>query len=62
MSFGVLWGVGVVLVGVVWICKRKVGVGIEGRKPAFYVTGPAAIFLGAIAIPIGLYVIRSSFY
>jgi hypothetical protein len=47
-------GVGMVVVGVVWIRRRSVGVGIEGREPAFFVKGRGAVLIGAVTIGLGL--------
>ncbi len=58
MQFGwnQLWGALAMLVGVYWILKRKVPVGIEGRPPSFHVAGKWAVLLGIVAIVIGLVV------
>jgi hypothetical protein len=51
-----LWGSGLIVVGVVWIRKREVEVGVAGRPPAFFVRGRAAVVCGAIVIAIGVVV------
>jgi hypothetical protein len=43
-----------IFVGIVWIVKKKIPVGVEGREPLFHLKGNATIFLGAIIVIIGL--------
>ena len=49
-----IWGIGVIGVGIYWIVRRNVPVGIEGYPSSFYVKGKGAILLGVVAILIGL--------
>lgn len=55
MQFGweQIWSGGLIAVGVYWIIKRNVAVGIEGRAPSFYVKGKGAVLLGIAAILVG---------
>lgn len=50
-------GMGVIAAGIYWIITRRVGIGIEGRPPAFFVRGNAAVLLGVIAVLIGTYIL-----
>lgn len=56
MNFGwnQIWGFGVVIVGIVWILKKDIPVGIEGKGPSFYVKGKFAVGLGILTIMLGL--------
>ena len=56
MSTGwrLFFGLGVALVGVVWIVRRHVPVGIEGRPPSFQVRGWWAVALGILVVALGL--------
>lgn len=58
MSTGwqLIFGLGLIAVGVVWIFKREVPIGIEGRAPSFHARGIWAICLGVAAIVLGLIV------
>ena len=56
IEWNLVWGVGVILVGVYWVIKRSVPVGIEGRDPSFIAKGKWAVLLGIIAIILGLFV------
>jgi hypothetical protein len=40
--------------GVIW--KRRIGVGIRGRAPSFYINGAGAVLIGLLAILFGIYV------
>jgi hypothetical protein len=51
-----IWGIGAIGVGIYWIIRRNVPVGIEGYPSSFYVKGKGAIFMGVVAIIIGLIV------
>ena len=48
-----IWGTGVIAVGIYWIIRSNVPVGIEGRPPAFHAKGKWAVLLGIVAIVIG---------
>ena len=52
-----IWGIVAVLTGVYYIFKRRIAVGIEGRRPWFYAEGMWAILIGAIVILLGIVVI-----
>jgi len=41
-------------VGVFWIVRRKVPVGVEGSPPSYFLTGRKAVIAGAVAIAIGI--------
>ena len=56
IEWNLIFGIGVILVGVYWIIKRSVPVGIEGRNPSFIAKGKWAVLLGSIAILLGLFV------
>ena len=56
IEWNLIWGVGVILVGIYWVIKRSVPVGIDGRKPSFIAKGKWAVLLGVAAIILGLYV------
>jgi len=56
LGWSQIWGSGVVLFGLVAIKRQNIPVGIEGRPASFYLTGKKAIFVGVIAIFIGLMV------
>jgi hypothetical protein len=43
-----------ILVGIVWISKKSIPVGIEGRKPSFHIKGNSTIFIGTIVVILGL--------
>lgn len=49
-----LFGLGIVVVGVVWILKLDVPIGIEGRAPIFHARGRWAVVLGVLAVALGL--------
>ena len=49
-------GIGVICVGIYWIVRRNVPVGIEGYPSSFYVKGKGAVLLGIVAILVGLIV------
>lgn len=49
-----LWGGLVAIVGLVWIYKGEVDVGIEGRPPSFRIAGAAARAAGALLAAVGL--------
>jgi hypothetical protein len=49
-----VWGLGAIALGIYWIVRRDVPVGVEGRSPAFHARGRWAVVLGAGAILVGL--------
>lgn len=51
-----IFGLVLMAVGVVWIFKREVPIGIEGEPPSFHARGVWAISLGILAIVLGLIV------
>ncbi len=54
------FGVIVIAVGVRWIVKRSVEVGIEGwAAPTFILRGGMAVLFGVLAILIGVYILAS---
>jgi hypothetical protein len=56
MSTGwrLFFGFVIVIVGVIWIVKGHVPIGIEGRPAAFHARGRWAVGLGVLAIILGL--------
>jgi len=46
-------GLAVMAVGVYWIVKRDVPIGIEGRPPSFHAKGRWAVVLGTAVIIVG---------
>jgi len=56
IEWNLIWGIGAILIGLYWVVKRSVPVGIEGRKPSYIAKGKYAVVLGITAIIIGLYV------
>jgi len=56
IEWNLIWGIGAVFIGVYWVIKRSVPVGIEGRKSSYIAKGKYAVLLGITAIIIGLYV------
>jgi hypothetical protein len=51
-----VWGVGLVAVGVCWLIRLNVPVGIEGRPASFHAKRKWAALLGIAAIVFGLVV------
>jgi hypothetical protein len=51
-----IWAGIVIVVGVRWIVRRKVDVGLEDRAPAWTLIGNRAVVLGVVAILIGVLV------
>ena len=51
-----IWGIIAIGVGIYWIIKREVPIGIEGRPPSYHARGKWAVLLGISAIIIGLIV------
>lgn len=47
-------GLILVLVGLHWVVKRNIPVGLEGRPPFFYLVGKWAVLAGLVAIVVGL--------
>lgn len=49
-------GNGVIAVGIYWIIKKDIPVGIEGSPASFHAKGKWAVLLGVVAVVIGLVV------
>jgi hypothetical protein len=49
-------GICAIVIGIVWIIKRNVPIGMEARPPSFYAKGKWAVILGILAIILGLFV------
>ncbi|MGB4065079.1 MAG: hypothetical protein WBK19_14740 [Azonexus sp.] len=47
-------GLILVVVGLHWVVKRNIPVGLEGRPPSFYLIGKWAVLAGLVAILAGL--------
>lgn len=47
-------GVACVATGLLWMIRRSVAVGIEGRPPSFYLGGFAAVITGAAMLAVGV--------
>jgi len=56
LGWNQIWGIGVIIVGIIWIIKRNVPIGVELRPPSFYAKGKWAILLGLFAIVLGLFI------
>ena len=56
LGWNQFWGFGVIVVGIAWLIKRKVSIGIEGRPTPYYAKGKWAVILGVFAIALGLFV------
>ena len=54
MGWSQVWGFGLVAVGVYWLVRHHVPIGIWGRPPSFHVRGKWAVILGIAAIVLGL--------
>jgi hypothetical protein len=54
LGWHVFVGLLVIGVGVFWIVRRKVPVGVEGSPPSYYLTGRKALAAGLVAIAIGI--------
>lgn len=39
IEWNLIWGIGAILIGVYWVIKRSVAVGIEGRKLSYIAKG-----------------------
>jgi hypothetical protein len=57
LRFSHIWSIALIAAGAYWLIKKKVGVGIEGRKPSFFVQGLWATIIGLIAIAVGVYLL-----
>lgn len=53
----VLWGGLLIGMGVYWIKKRSIGIGIEGRPAFFYIKGKGAIIWGILVIVAGVIIL-----
>ncbi|MEZ0233238.1 MAG: hypothetical protein ACAH12_10395 [Methylophilaceae bacterium] len=51
-----IWGFGLAFVGLVFLLRRKIDVGIQGRPTSYVVTGKWAIILSLLTIVLGLFV------
>jgi hypothetical protein len=47
-------GVACIAAGVLWIFRRSVPIGIEGRPPSYYLSGWIAIFAGLAIAAVGI--------
>lgn len=47
-------GAACVVIGIIWIGRRAIPIGIEGRAPSFYLRGRAAILSGIAMIAFGI--------
>lgn len=47
-------GVACVASGLLWMIRRSVAVGVEGRPPSFYLGGLAAFVVGAAMLAVGV--------
>lgn len=58
MSTGwrLIFGIGFAAIGICWIIKREIPIGIEGRPPSFHARGIWAVTLGVLAVVFGLVV------
>lgn len=52
-----VWSLGLIIIGIYIITKRKIEVGILGRPPVFYLKGRSAIIIGLLAVLVGLFVL-----
>lgn len=55
-AWRLIFGIGLAAVGMYWIIKREIPIGIEGRPPSFYARGIWAVGLGILAVVVGLVV------
>lgn len=49
-----IFGILLSITGVVWIVKRNIPVGIEGREPMFHLKGKISVLIGVIIMIIGI--------
>jgi len=52
-----VWSLGLIIIGVYVVSKRKLGVGILGRPASLCLRGPYAIIVGVLAITLGLFIL-----
>lgn len=57
INWDLVFGTLLIVTGFVWILKRSIPVGIEGKKPSFYVKGKLTVFIGGLLIFLGILVI-----
>ena len=50
-------GIGCVICGVIWVVEKSVPVGIEGRKPSFFIRGVGGVVAGLSVVAIGVLLI-----
>ena len=43
-----------IVVGLVWIAKKNIQIGVEGREAIFYIKGRLASFFGFFMVIVGL--------
>jgi hypothetical protein len=55
-------GASCIFTGVLWMYRRTIAVGIEGRVPSHYIRGLLAIFLGVAMVVIGIVMWRYSLH
>jgi len=53
-------GVACVGSGLLWMIRRSVPVGIEGRRPSFYLSGLLAFIVGAAIVAVGVVLLAYS--
>jgi hypothetical protein len=53
-------GVACLVAGAVWIIGRSVPVGIEGRRPSFFIRGPGALLAGLAMASAGIFLLLYS--
>lgn len=54
INWDLVFGAGLIVVGFVWIHKRTISVGVEGKEPSYFLKGKLAIFLGGLVICLGI--------
>lgn len=47
-------GVACIATGLLWMCRRSVPVGTEGREPSFYLNGWGAMLAGFLILVVGV--------
>ena len=55
-AWRLIFGIGFAAVGVYWIIKREIPIGVVGRPPSFHARGIWAVALGILAVVLGLVV------